>query len=277
MSRPVLAFAHANGVPGGSYRTFLEPLYGERDVRVREVIGLDARYPVDAHWHSLALELEQWLEGLPKPLTGVGHSMGGVLMFMVASRRPEWFRSLVMLDPPLINGPMRPLFNLLRRIGQSDRVTPAGRSKGRRAHWPDMDAVQAYFRGRGIFGRFDPRCLQDYLDAALVQAPDGYRLLVPPEVEVAIFRTTPGNLQRFPRLKVPGAIITGADSEGPFHTNHRRHCRRHRMTWAHAPGGHMFPLERPDEAAGLLQSLLAELEHDAAPRTRVMEAMIDGQ
>lgn len=277
MSRPSLAFAHANGVPGGSYRTFLAPLQSGRDVHVRPVIGLDPKYPVDAHWHSLSLELEHWLAGLPRPLTGVGHSMGGVLMFMVACRRPEWFRSVVMLDPPLINGPMRPFFNLLRRLGQSDRVTPAGRSKRRRAHWPDQEAVQSYFEGRGMFARFDPRCLKDYLDAALLPVDDGFRLLVPPEVEVDVFRTTPGNLHRLPRLKVPGAIITGVDSKGPFHAAHRRHCARHRMTWAHAPGGHMFPLEQPEEAVRLLQALLEELEAGAEQQAVIKEAMIHGE
>lgn len=277
MSRPTLAFAHANGVPGGSYRTFLAPLKAHRDVQVRPVIGLDARYPVDAHWHSLSLEVEDWLAQLPRPLSGVGHSMGGVLMFMVASRQPHWFRSLVMLDPPLMNGLMRPMFNLLRRLGQTDRVTPAGRSKGRRAHWPDRAAVDAYFNGRGMFARFDPRCLQDYLAAGLVASDDGYRLLVPPEVEVEVFRTTPGNLNRFPRLKVPGAIITGADSEGPFHAAHRRHCRRHRMTWAQAPGGHMFPLEQPQQAADLLQAVLDELESGRDGQVMIKEAMVDGE
>ena len=56
--KPVLAFAHANGVPGHSYDTFLDPLRDHYDVRVVECLGQDPRYPVDANWESLSLELE---------------------------------------------------------------------------------------------------------------------------------------------------------------------------------------------------------------------------
>ena len=260
MTLPTLAFAHANGVPGGSYRTFLDPLQEHRQVHIKPVLGLDARYPVDEHWHGLSLELEAWLETLQRPISGVGHSMGGVLMFMVASRRPHWFRSVVMLDPPLINGPMRPFFNLMRKLGQTDRVTPAGKSKGRRAHWPNEDSLRDYFVGRGMFARFDPRCLEDYMQSAVVPADDGLRLLIPPEVEVDIFRQTPGNLQRYPRLSIPGAIVSAEHGSPVLIANHRRHCRRHRMTWAHAPGGHMFPLEKPAASAELLMALIEQLE-----------------
>ena len=257
--RPTLAFAHANGVPGGSYRHFLAPLESRYQLAVVDRIGHDPAFPVDAHWHSLSLEMESFLAPLPKPLVGMGHSMGGVLMFMVACRRPEWFSSLVMLDPPLINGWFRPLFNLLRRLGQTDRLTPAGKSLGRRDHWADQDQVQEYFSTRALYRRFDPRCLEDFIEAATTPCEGGFCLRFDPAVEVAIFRQTPGNLNRFPRLPVPGAVITGAQSEPVFHQSHRRHVRRHRMIWAQAPGGHMFPLEQPDKAVKVVETVLDQL------------------
>ena len=259
-TKPTLAFAHANGVPGGSYRHFLAPLADRFELAVVDRIGHDPAYPVDAHWHSLSLEMEAFLDGLPKPLVGMGHSMGGVLMFMVASRRPEWFSALLMLDPPLINGWFRPLFNLLRAVGLTDRLTPAGKSLGRRDHWPDNEQRQQYFRSRALYRRFDPRCLNDFIEAGTEPCDGGYCLRFDPAVEVEIFRQTPGNLNRFPRLAVPGAVITGAQSEPVFHRSHRRHTRRHRMTWAHAPGGHMFPLENPDKAVKVVEGVLAQLQ-----------------
>lgn len=65
--KPVLAFAHANGVPGHSYDTFLAPLAEHYDIHVVECLGQDPRYPVDRDWKSLSLELEAFLEPLPKP------------------------------------------------------------------------------------------------------------------------------------------------------------------------------------------------------------------
>lgn len=265
-ARPTLAFAHANGFPGGSYRCFLSRLEARYEPHAVPLLGHDPRYPVDAHWQSLSRELEAWLEGLPRPLVGVGHSMGGVLMFMVASRRPEWFEALVMLDPPLINGLPGVAFNVLRHLGMGDRITPAGKSLGRRAHWPGRDSVDSYFRSRTLFRRFDPRCLNDYLEAGLEADDSGFHLRFDPAVEVAIFRTTPGNTGRHAPLAVPGAVISGAQSDRRFHDAAARHARRQKMLHRFAPGGHLFPLEQPERAADAVLAVLdalAEEQRDA--------------
>ena len=256
-----LAFAPANGFPGDSYRRFLDPLSTHYDVSAVSRIGhRPEQYPVDRGWASLARELEAFLEPLPRPFVGLGHSMGGVLLFMVAARRPDWFRSLVMLEPPLINGVAGMGFNLLRRLGQADRITPAGRSRGRRDHWPDRDEARTYFRRRSLFRRFDPDCLEDYMDAGLEADGDGLRLFFRPEVEAAIFRTTPGNISRYPCLSVPGAVVNGAESGDAFHKAGRRHARRHHMRHEVWPGGHLFPLERPDDSARRVEALLQTLD-----------------
>lgn len=263
--RSTLVFSHANGFPGGSYHTFLEPFREQYDVHVVDRLGHDPAWPVDAEWASLSRELEAMLAKLPHPLVGMGHSMGGVLMWLVASRRPEWFKALVMLDPPLVNGWQGVLFNTARLLGQVDRVSPAGRSKGRRATWPNRAEAEAYFGRRPFFQRLDPRCLADYLDAGL--EPDttsgdagALRLRYAPEVEVAVFRTTPGHTGRIAPLRVPGLMVSGAESEPMFLPAARRHAKRHGMVHRLAPGGHMFPLEHPEAAADIILDGLKSLK-----------------
>lgn len=261
---PTLFFAHANGFPGGSYRTFLEPLREEFEVVAADRIGHDPDFPVGPGWHELSRQLEQELAGLARPVTAVGHSMGGVLLFMVASRRPEWFDALVMLDPPLINGWRGALFGLGRLFGQIDRITPAGRSQGRREHFRDWQDVEAYFQRRGFFQALDPRCLRDYLDAGL--EPDGqggWKLRFDPRHEVEIFRTTPRGLDRWPRLRVPGMLINGDSSPQPFRDCGSRHARCHGMRYDTAPGGHMFPLEHPHTTARRVGESVAQLREQA--------------
>src|SRR5690606_21433847 len=82
--RPTLVFSHANGFPGGSYRTFLAPFANHFDLHPVDRFGHDPAYPVDAEWDSLSRQLEDFMAPLPKPLVGMGHSMGGVLTFLVA-------------------------------------------------------------------------------------------------------------------------------------------------------------------------------------------------
>ncbi len=259
MTKPVLAFAHANGVPGGSYTQFLGAFADDYHLHVVEGLGADG-WPVGPHWRGLEQQLEADLAPLPKPILAVGHSMGAVLMFKVASRHPDWFSALVMLDPPLINGWARPLFSLAHRFGQMDRLTPAGKSRGRRDHWPDAESVQQYFQGRGMFRHFDPVCLQDYICSAVVQRDDGWQLRIPPTLEVEIFTETPRDLHCYPRLTIPGLLVNGDITHEGFKITARRHVRRHAMTHAMAPGSHMFPLEQPAAAAALVRGWLAGVD-----------------
>lgn len=258
-NKPILAFAHANGVPGHSYDTFLAPLEEFYDVRVVECLGQDPRYPVDPDWKSLSMELEEFLAPLPKPIVGLGHSMGSVLMFWVAHRHPDWFRAQVMLDPPMVNGWQAVGYRLARRIGLESRVSPARKSEGRLDYWANWDDVESYFNSRGLFKAFDPRSLENYLKAGLERHGDGWRLRFRPEVEVAVFRETPSRVTALPRTQVPGVLVTGKKSPKVFHIGGERHARRHRLKRLFAQGSHMYPLERPEETAGLVLNALGEV------------------
>jgi len=164
-----------------------------------------------------------------------------------------------MLDPPLINGWVRWLFILADLLGQGDRISPAGKSKFRRAEWPDRAEVDRYFSRRGFFQRFDPDCLRDYIDSAVECDADACRLRFLVDVEVGIFRTTPKNLYSYPRLKVPGMLVNGSETEPGFIHCARRHVRRHDMEWGFAEGGHMFPLEKPEQNGALVLQKLKDL------------------
>ena len=39
-------------------------------------------------------------------IIGIGHSLGGILTFLAAYRRPELFKGIIMLDPPQLMGPL---------------------------------------------------------------------------------------------------------------------------------------------------------------------------
>lgn len=270
-TRPTLFFAHANGFPAGSYRRFLEPLRARFDVRAPEKLGHHPDYPPHPNWSALADELLDALSAeTAEPVIGVGHSLGGVLTFLAAVRQPRRFRCFVMLDPPAVFGPRAWMTALAKRLGFIDRVTPAGRTAGRRDIWPDRDQALAYFRGKGLFARFDPRCLADYVDAGTVATGEGVRLVYEPEKEVSIFRNVPHDLAAQPApVPVPGAIVLGRESMVTRPGDIRRLARRHHLRTSEHEGGHMFPLEHPESAAGhlteVIDALLAAAETASAP------------
>lgn len=257
-TKPTLAFAHANGLPGHSYDTFLAPFAEDYALFVVDQVGHNPEFPVDAGWDGLSRELEAQLAPLPKPIVGLGHSLGSVLMYLVAQRRPEWFSAVVLMDPPMMGGWIGWMLRAAKLTGQIDKVTPAGKSDGRRDGWADWHEVESYFHSRKLFQAFDPRCLRDYLQAGLEQRDGQWRLRFKPEVEVAIFREPQTTGIGMPPLRVPAAVVTGERSPQPFHHGAQRLARRHKMHHALTAGSHMFPLELPEKTASKVQSLIQQ-------------------
>lgn len=259
-SRPPerLVFAHANGFTGSSYRSFLAPLAERFDLHPLDRLGHHPDYPVGPNWLALRDELLWQLEEHTRPVIGVGHSMGGVLMAMAAEQAPERFCCVVVLDPPLLLGFDALAMKVAKRFGLIDRVTPAGKSLGRRKRWSDREAMAHYLRSRGLFKRFTNEALSDYVEGGTRLLEDGAaQLLFDPAIEVEIFRHIPDHLNGLPtRLNVPLALIAGEGSELLTAARRRRLSRRG-VRIELAPGGHMFPMEHPDEAR---QALLTTID-----------------
>ncbi|MFY0991441.1 alpha/beta fold hydrolase [Halomonas sp. C05BenzN] len=255
--RDTLVFAHANGFPGISYRSFLAPLAERFDLHPLDRLGHHPDFPVGHNWLALRDELLEYLVGHEAPVIGVGHSMGGVLMAMAAEAAPERFRCVVMLDPPLMLGLDAWAMKAAKRFGFVDRVTPAGKTRGRRVIWPDRDAMGKYLRRRGLFRRFTEQALRDYIEGGTRLLDDGRAVLVyDPEVEVEVFRHLPDHLGSLPRrLTVPVGLLAGVDSD-LITPRRRRRLVRHGIPVSMVPGSHMFPMEHPDETR---QALLATL------------------
>ncbi|MCE8024489.1 alpha/beta fold hydrolase [Billgrantia aerodenitrificans] len=259
-SRPRLVFAHANGFPGMSYRSLLAPLHERFDIHPVDRLGHHPDYPVGANWLALRDELLEHVLDDDGPVVGVGHSMGGVLMAMAAEHAPQRFRCVVMLDPPLMLGLDAWSMKVAKRFGFVDRVTPAGKSHGRRASWPDREAMVNHLRRRGLFRRFTPEALYDYVEGGTRLRDDGgAELIYDPAIETEIFRNLPDHLTRLPRrLRIPFGVLVGSDSD-LITPRRRRRLAAHGIPLAPVPGTHMFPMEHPEETRQALLAMLDEL------------------
>ncbi|MDF2445682.1 MAG: hypothetical protein K0S46_918 [Moraxellaceae bacterium] len=247
MTIPVLHFAHANGVPSACYSKMLHALAADFDIRTLPVLGTDPQYPVTDNWPHLVEQVADSVRAQNGgPVIGVGHSMGGLCTFMAAHRYPELFRAVVIMDPPVINGLGALSFGLMKKLGLSDRITPAGKSAGRREIWNSRDEVRASLGKKKFFQAFDPDCFEDYLLFGFTNAGGGVRLTIPVATEVAIFRSTPHDAWRYRRsLQVPGVLLSGAQSEFNGTGFAERMARHHHLLHEKVEGGHMFPLEKP--------------------------------
>ncbi len=138
MSQQVF-FAHANGFPSGTYGKLFAALAPEFEVAHLQQHAHDPRFPVDDNWRSLVDELIHHLQQQAQPVWGVGHSLGGVLHLHAALRCPELYRGVVMLDSPVLTRADQWVIRAAKRLGFIDRLTPAGRTLGRREEFADIE------------------------------------------------------------------------------------------------------------------------------------------
>lgn len=249
-------FAHANGFPSATYGKLFAALAPDYAVQHLQQHGHDPRFPVNDNWSNLVDELIHHLEANQQPVWGVGHSLGGVLHYHAALLRPELYLGVVMLDSPVLTLADKMVIRAAKHFGFIDRITPAGRTLGRREEFVDLAEARGYFAGKGLFRRFDPECLDAYVQHGLQASGNSLRLRFDPATEISIYRsvphTSPGRPQQ---LKVPLAMVRGRHSRVvlPHHAHLVR--RVPKGEYLTLPGGHMFPLERPQDTAELLKKL----------------------
>jgi len=104
--KPIIHFAHANGVPSQVYQKLFDALKDDYDIIYVPLIGPDKRYPITNHWPHLVEQIVDSIvqQAQGRKVIGLGHSLGSVLTLMACYQRPELFSQVIMLDPPLILG-----------------------------------------------------------------------------------------------------------------------------------------------------------------------------
>jgi len=261
MSRPLLHFAHGNSYPAGTYTRLLALLGEHYDVRTLDMHGHDPRHPVGDGWTTLVDELVEHLEGYGQPAILVGHSLGGALCLMAARRRPDLAPCVVMLDSPVVAGWRALAWRLAKMVGWGVRLSPARFAHKRRELWADRDAARAHFGAKPIFQAWAPGALDDYMEHGLAPHPDGVTLRFKRTTEAAIYATLPhhmGDVIR-PPFPVPVGFIAGTESEEMRQAGLGATRRLVGPNLVMIEGGHLYPLEKPQETARLTHAMVQRL------------------
>lgn len=260
-SGELLVFAHANGYPPGSYRRLLALLaehyavtgYCHRPLWSREPA------PARADWHQFANDLIQTLErGVGEPVWMMGHSLGGVVSMLAALRRPELFRGLILLDPVFIKTRLALGLNLTPS-SRLPKIPMVKRALNRPSRFPDPQTAFEFHRGKRAFSAFDDEVLWDYIRAGFKPGQAGdWELAYSGGWEAAVYSSLPLVWPRLPRLKVPTLGIAGASSDILSAPALRRWARLQPGAELHSiAGGHLFPMEQPDQTAQRVLDFLA--------------------
>ena len=263
----IINFAHANGFPAGSYQTLFSYLPDNIRVIALDKYGHDKKSPISHNWQAQVEELIHYVEEQQvddNKVICLGHSFGGVISFIACCQRPDLFKGLIMLDPPVLSGAGALAARLLKKTKWIDKFSPAGRAKNRRTQWPLGSDIGAAFARRKLFSAFDHRCLADYITHGICERNNQLELIFDAQVEANIFRNIPSHLSSYKnKLSIPATLIYGTTTDiFPHHIFSRFIRLNKNIKLITTPGGHMFPLESPEQTAKLIAEIVDSFPED---------------
>jgi pimeloyl-ACP methyl ester carboxylesterase len=269
--RRTIVFSHANGFPAGTYRLLFEAWRAAGwQVFALDKFGHDPAWPISSNWPQIRDQLIAFVEAhsAGRPVYLVGHSLGGFLSLLAASKRPALARGVILLDSPVLGGWRAHSVHMMKLSGLMERVSPGRVSAKRRWQWPSAEAAYAHFAAKTAFARWDPAVLHDYIDcgtepdpeARLAGEPAAVRLAFRRDIETRLYNTLPHNMDRSLHRhppRAPVAYIAGTRSAEGRQAGlaATRALVQDRMHWIE--GSHLYPMERPHETAA---AVLAQLE-----------------
>lgn len=256
--REIIHFAHGNGFPSLTYSELLRRLETQYDLCYIDRIGHNPDYPVTDNWEHLVAEvIDSVRQQSKKPVIAVGHSLGGVLSLVAAIEQPQLFKSVIMIDSPLLGPVKSTMLRLAKALGVIDRITPAFRTRGRRIFWKNREDLIVYLKSRDLFKTFTEQCLKDYIDYGLDKNEEGYFLRFNRHIEYMIYRTIPHGLGLYEgQLKIPASVIYGNKSTVVYNMDIRYMKRHYQIEAYQLPGTHMLPFEDPEGVAEMIFSIL---------------------
>lgn len=257
--RPIdVLWLHATGFNAVTYESILEPLGGQMHAAALDMRG-HGRSKLPAHpgrlksWNKFRDDVIQVLEkAAPDGAVLGGHSMGATVALLVAGKRPDLVRGLVLVDPVLLKRGALQAYNipLLNMFIRKNAMSKAA-LKRRRDFASPGEAAES-LRGRGAFKTWRVPFLDDYVvDGVLRQDNGRYSLSCTPEWEAAVFsahRYRPWKALRKLRKKRIPIVALQADKESTSGADldQRMHAIRPDAAITKVPGTtHFIPMERP--------------------------------
>lgn len=261
MPKEIIHFAHANSFPAQTYRKLFSFLESEFEINYLERHAHNPVFPVTDGWERLRDELRTELEKrATQPVIGIGHSLGGILHFLVAVENPELYKSIILLDSPLVSRLSGAGLRLLKTAKLVDKYSPSRTARFRRNLWKTKEEVFEHFRQKPMFQKFDEDVLRDYVDYATTENEAGFRLLFEPHIEAKIYRTIPHSFTKFRgKLKIPTAYIGGTRSREAKLARLSFMRNNFPIEFYFTEGTHLFPFEHPQKTAEIIKQVLANL------------------
>lgn len=251
-----IQFAHSNGFGFSTYRHLFSFL-SDYDIKGVELMG-HGQQGIEPNWQPLGKELIEHIErNQTSPVIGVGHSLGGAALLYAAEARPDLFKQLIFLDPPLFNPFKRGVMQIIKKIGFYDKIAPSGLAKVRRQYFSTKEEAYQYFKNKRLFQPLHDQFTRDYANYGLKENSEyGFELAFSRTIECEVFRDFP-KLKNKIAFEIPSSFI---------YSNQYKVLWKSDIWWLKRTlpntdfidfeGVHLFPQQYPEKTAQLIKRLI---------------------
>ena len=252
---PPIVILHATGFLARVYQPIALALRSIGHVHAYDQLGHGDSEPPkleEISWYRTADDLEAFLVAMGlKNVRAFGHSAGGTAIAAVAARRPDLIARAMLVEPVIVD-PADP------RERPNDLFE---RTMKRKPAFDSLEAMYTNFANKLPYSAWRPDVLRIYCEHASRAAADGTRVLkCAPEVEARLYQTAGDfdGLSCILASSVPTLVVFGERSDSPGLEFAKRvvHDAPHRQVVVVPGGGHLVPMEQPDEIARLALEFL---------------------
>ena len=262
---PRAHFSHATGLCAGVYSPLMSLLSSQLDI-----VGMDDRghgetdVPAEParlkSWDVFVNDLAIFFDSLNEPVIAIGHSLGATVSLLLAIRKPEVIRALVLIDPTILPFSWMWWWYLAKKTGAAKRVPIVATAARRRYVWPDRPSILASYREKAVFSRWQKEFLEAYVEAGTEVTDEGkIKLCCAPAWESRCFAVCPHDVWRYiPLLQKPTLVFYGAKSDTFLAAAAKRFKANvpEAVMVSVAETGHFVPMERPAETAEAIITFL---------------------
>lgn len=264
----MIVFSHANSFPASTYRVLFKDLRARGfAVKAVEKFGHDPRYPISNNWPHVVQQLVDFTQDVVaksgEPVWLVGHSLGGFLSLMAASRNPELARGVVLVDSPILGGWRSKAVGVMKTTQMMGSLSPGAVSRHRRNNWPSVQAAFDHFRHKKAFAKWDDAVLLDYVTHGTVEAEGKRVLSFDRHVETQFYNTVPDNLERLLArnpVKCPVTFIGGLASQEMQQVGMATTGKITKGRIMMLDGSHLFPMEKPLATGAAIEAALRNMD-----------------
>jgi pimeloyl-ACP methyl ester carboxylesterase len=260
-------FSHATGLCAGAY----SPLAKRLTSHMR-ILGMDdrghgqTRAPANPrkikNWDIFVEDLERFFENFGAPVIAMGHSRGATVSLLLAVKRPELIRALVLIDPTILPFSWMWWWYLAKLAGLARLVPIVATAAKRKRVWPDRASILEAYQRKAVFQTWQDGFLEGYIRDGTEKTSQGtIQLCCHPSWESRSFAACPHDIWRYiPRLQQPALVIYGAASDtflAPAAKRFKAKVPAAALKCFEGTG-HFVPMERPDETAGAIIDFLKD-------------------